>query len=77
LFRGYEALYHVDGNYKYIAAVEHDLNYAWKNSRDKYGFLTHSWSAKADEIAKPKWLLGQACVAELYARLSLIKAAKK
>ncbi len=73
LFRGYEALYKVDGNYKYLAAIEHDLNYAWTNSRDKNSLTTHSWLPKPDEISKPKWLLDEACIAELYARLSLLK----
>lgn len=76
LFRGYEALYLIDGNYKYISAIEHDLNYAWQNSRDKHGFTTHSWTSKADELSKPKWLLNQACVAELYARLSILQKEK-
>lgn len=73
LFRGYEALYEVDGNYKYLAAVEKDLNYAWQNTRDRYGYTSHSWTAKPYEIKKPKWLLDEACIAELYGRLSLLK----
>lgn len=77
LFRGYEALYHVDGNYKYLAAIENDLNYAWDNTRDQYGFTSHSWTAKAEEIKKPKWLLDEACIAELYARLSILHQDKK
>lgn len=76
LFRGYEALYHVDGNYKYLAAVEKDLNYAWDNTRDQYGLTSHSWTAKPEEIKKPKWLLDEACIAELYARLSLLRQVK-
>ncbi|WP_158827706.1 glycoside hydrolase family 76 protein [Mucilaginibacter lacusdianchii] len=76
LFRGYEALYKVDHNDKYVAAVEHDLNYAWQNTRDQYGFTTHSWTPKQDEIKKPKWLLDEACIAELYARLSILKGEK-
>lgn len=77
LFRGYEALYQVDGDYKYIAAIEHDLNYAWANSRDKYNLTTHSWLPKAGELSKPKWLLDEACIAELYARLSTLQTHKK
>lgn len=76
LFRGYEALYNVDGNYRFIAAVEKDLNYAWEHTRDKYGYTSHSWTAKPAEINKPKWLLDEACIAELYARLSLIQMKK-
>jgi rhamnogalacturonyl hydrolase YesR len=76
LFRGYESLYHVDGNSKYIAAVEKDLNYAWQNTRDQYGYTSHSWTPKPEEIKKPKWLLDEACIAELYARLSIIHNAR-
>lgn len=76
LFRSYEALYNVDGNYKYIAVIEKDLNYAWENSRDQYGFITNNWLPDEKEIAKPKWLLDEACIAELYARLSLIHCKK-
>lgn len=74
LFRGYEALYKVDGNTRYIAAIEKDLNYAWQNSRDPYGFITHSWLPKPAELSKPKWLLDEGCIAELYARLSILKS---
>lgn len=77
LFRGYEALYKVDGDYKYIAAIEKDLNYAWQTSRDQYGLVSHSWTPKADELKKPKWLLDEACIAELYARLSILQKEKK
>jgi len=76
LFRGYEALYHVDNNYSYIAAINKDLNYAWENSHDKYGFLTRSWTNNPDEINKPKWLLDEACIAELYARLSILESGR-
>ncbi|WP_207424648.1 glycoside hydrolase family 76 protein [Desertivirga brevis] len=72
LFRGYESLYRKDGNYKYLGAIEKDLNYAWDNSRDKYGFITHSWLPGTAELEKPKWLLDEACIAELYARLGII-----
>jgi rhamnogalacturonyl hydrolase YesR len=72
LFRGYEALYQVNQNSKYINAIYHDLDYAWKSGRDNNGFLTHDWTAKPVEINKHKWLLDEACIAELYARLSVI-----
>jgi hypothetical protein len=74
LFRGYEALYKIDGDYQYLAAIEKDLNYAWQNARDKYGFVTHSWTPLPAEIAKPKWLLDEGCIAELYARLGILKS---
>jgi uncharacterized protein YyaL (SSP411 family) len=73
LFRGYEALYEVDGDYKYLEKIIKSLDYAWDNTRDQYGLLTHTWTRDAKEIAKPKWLLDEACIAELYARISMIK----
>ena len=75
LFRGYEALYHIDGNYSYLSAIEHDLNYAWQHSRDQYGFITKSWTPNPDELKKSKWLLDEACIAELYGRLSILSNA--
>jgi hypothetical protein len=76
LFRSYQALYNVDGDYQYISAIEKDLNYAWGNSKDQYGFITNNWLPDEKDIAKPKWLLDEACIAELYARLSLIHCKK-
>jgi hypothetical protein len=76
LFRGYEALYHVDGDYQYLASIEKDLNYAWQNSRDKFGLVTSSWTPKAKELANPKRLLDQGCIAELYTRLSILQKSK-
>lgn len=77
LYRGYERLYHIDGNETYIKAVIKSLDYAWENSRDKYGLITHSWTPDAKELEKPKWLLDEACIAELYARISMLKLSKK
>jgi len=72
LFRGYDALYRVNHDPKYINAIHHDLDYAWNASRDNNGFLTHDWTTNPAEINKHKWLLDEACIAELYARLSVI-----
>ncbi|MEZ0610336.1 glycoside hydrolase family 76 protein [Fibrella sp. WM1] len=73
LFRGYDALYRVNGDYQYVARIRKSLDYAWQHSRDQYGLVTHSWMPDPKELAKPKWLLDQACIAELYARLSLLE----
>jgi len=72
LFRGYAALYKVDHNPVFINAIHHDLDYAWRCCRDRNGFLTHDWIATPVEISKHKWLLDEACIAELYGRLSVI-----
>jgi uncharacterized protein YyaL (SSP411 family) len=76
LFRGYESLYHVDGDYTYIEAIAKKLDQAWENSRDKYGLVTYNWTSTPDELAKPKWLLNETCIAELYGRLSLLNKTK-
>ena len=75
LFKGYQDLYEVDGNYRYLADFEHDLQYAWEHSRDGYGLVSHDWTT--DQIDKPKWLMDETCIAELYARFSLIKRQQK
>ena len=72
LFRGYEALYHIDHHPKYINAIANELDRAWKNSADRFGLLTAKWATDEPAKRKPKWLLDQACIAELYGRLSLL-----
>lgn len=72
LFRGYEALYHVDKNPKYIQGITKALDKAWQDSSDRYGLLTAKWDTTEEAKRKPKWLLDQACIAELYGRLSLL-----
>lgn len=71
LFRGYAALYAVDKDPVYLKAIMARVDHAW-NNRDRYGLLNHNWSDKRDEAGKPKWLLDEACIAELYARMALL-----
>lgn len=77
LFRGYEALYLVDGDFRYLEKIISSLDYAWENSRDQYGLLTHTWTPEAKDVFKPKRLLDEACIAELYARVGIITSKKK
>jgi hypothetical protein len=71
LFRGYEALYEVDKDPKYLKAMIARVDHAWDN-RDRNGLLNHNWSDARDEAGKPKWLLDEACIAELYGRMALL-----
>ncbi|MFC5684033.1 glycoside hydrolase family 76 protein [Flavobacterium sp. MAHUQ-51] len=73
LFRGYQDLYEVDKNSKYINTIITNLDYAWENAKDNKGLLYSNWNADKDEYKTPKWLLDQAAVVELYARFALIK----
>lgn len=77
LFRGYESLYHVDKNPEYIKAILIDLDRAWENAADRNGLLSAKWATNQNALRKPKWLLDEACIAELYARASLLNLAKK
>jgi len=77
LFRGYEALYRINHHPKYIKAIISDLDHAWENTSDKYGFLAAKWALDDASKKKPKWLLDQACIAELYARISLLNIKSK
>lgn len=73
LFRGYDALYRVDGNPKYINVIKNNVDFAYANSRDKYGLFYNNWNNEKDEHATAKWLLDEACMIELYARMALLK----
>lgn len=77
LFRGYQELYEIDKNPKYVDTVIECADWAWNHARDKEGFLYHDWTGKEDESKKPKWLLDTSCMAELYARAAIIKGTKK
>ena len=73
LFRGYQELYEVDGNSKYIDAIIASADWAWSHARDKAGLMYNDWTGRSEEKDKPKWLLDESCMIELYARIALIK----
>ncbi len=73
LFRGYDDLYKVTGDSKYIDEVLRGLDYAWDNCRDKAGLYYHDWSGQTDESQQPKWLLDAACIPEFYARAAILR----
>lgn len=73
LFRGYQELYEVNGNSKYIDAIIESADWAWKHARDKAGLIYNDWTGNSQEYDKPKWLLDESCMVELYTRIALIK----
>jgi uncharacterized protein YyaL (SSP411 family) len=77
LFRGYQELYEIDKNTKYVDAVIERADWAWVHARDEVGLPYADWTGRKDEQKKPKWLLDTSCMAELYARIALIKAQGK
>jgi len=77
LFRGYQELYDVDHNSKYVDAIISGADWAWENARDEAGLIYKDWTGKKDEKKQPKWLLDESCMVELYARIAIIKGETK
>lgn len=71
MFRGFVELYHLDKDRTYIDAFGENLDYAWSHSRDKKGLFSVDWSGEARD--DKKWLLTQAAMAEMYARLAIVR----
>jgi uncharacterized protein YyaL (SSP411 family) len=76
LFRGYQELYEVDHKPKYIEALIASADWAWENARDPEGLIFRDWTGEKDEEKQPKWLLDESCMAEMYARIAIIKNEK-
>lgn len=68
MLRGFIELYHIDGNRTYINTFKKNLEYAWRHARNEYGLFTQDFSGR--RVDRRKWLLAQAGMAEMYARLS-------
>lgn len=67
MMRGFEELYGIDGNPRYMDDFVRNLDYAWANARDnESGLFQQDWSGK--ETDEKKWLLTQAAMAEMMAR---------
>lgn len=71
MLRGFIELYHADHDKTYLNAFNESLNYAWLHARDTHGLFNTDFSGKTHE--ERKWLLTQAAMVEMYARLSAIK----
>lgn len=67
MLRGFEELYKLDGNKKYICAFQQNLDYAWEHMRENNGLFNSDWSG--NEIDDSKWLLTQFAMVEMYSRL--------
>ena len=70
MLRGFCELYELDGNDRYLNAFGACLDYAWINGRDKDSGLFGSDLSAVPGNDEKKWLLTQAAVAEMYARLA-------
>ncbi|MGK6351852.1 glycoside hydrolase family 76 protein [Parapedobacter sp. DT-150] len=68
MLRGYVALDEVDGNARYLEAFKQNLDYAWNHGRSANGLFDQDW--KSVDIRSRKWLLDQAAMVEMYARIA-------
>jgi len=73
LFRGYHELFEIDKNPKYIKAIMTSAEYALKNARDSDGLFFTDWTGRNIQKGQPKWLLDQACMIEMFARMAILE----
>jgi len=71
MLRGYIELYRIDNNKTYLDSFYKSLDYAWEHARDKRGLFNTDFSGKTQD--NKRWLLTQAAMVEMYARLATIK----
>lgn len=69
LLRGYTELYALDKNDEYLRIFQDNLDHVWLHARYDKGLFTKDWSGE-DQGLKPKWLLDQAAMVEMYASVS-------
>ena len=69
MLRGFIELYREDGREAYLDAFRGTLDHAWTYARDGQGFLA-DWSGRGREGRK--WLLSQAALAEMFARMAAV-----
>lgn len=74
MLRGFEELYKVDHNPIYLNDFKHTLRYMWAhNTNLNRLFNDDCFVETANVIKDTKWLLTQAAMIEMYARLARIK----
>lgn len=71
MLRGFIELYQVDKDRTYLNAFKQSLNYAWEHARDEKGLFNTDFSGNTRD--NKRWLLTQAAMVEMYARLAAIK----
>ena len=71
MLRGYIELYQIDRDRTYLDSFDKSLDMAWKNARDEKGLFSTDFTGNTHDSRK--WLLTQAAMVEMYARLAAIK----
>lgn len=74
MLRGFEELYHVDKNPQYLNNFMATLEYMWNHNRNVNKlFEDERFIVNTSNVKDHKWLLTQAAMIEMYARLSILK----
>lgn len=71
MMRGFVELYDIDQDKTYLTAFEKNLSHAWEHMREANGLFNKDWSGKEKE--DKKWVLTQAAMVEMYARLAALE----
>ncbi len=69
MLRGFMELYQTDGNKTYLDSFTRSLDYAWTHAREDNGLFNTDFTGKSRD--NRKWLLTQAAMVEMYARLAV------
>lgn len=74
LYRGFEDLYLINKDPKYINTIRECLDWAWDHARDAEGLPYRDWTGRnKNENKNPKWLLDASCMIELYTRVGILE----
>lgn len=71
MLRGFMELYGIDSNKIYLDSFNKSLDYAWEHARDEKGLFNTDFTGNSRD--NRKWLLTQAAMVEMYARLAAVK----
>lgn len=71
MLRGFIELYQADGNKTYLDSFGKSLDHAWEHARDENGLFNTDFSGKSRDDRK--WLLTQAAMVEMYARMATVQ----
>lgn len=71
MLRGFIELYFIDNDNTYLNSFNQSLNHAWENARDDKGLFETDFTGDSQDSRK--WLLTQAAMVEMYARMAAIK----
>lgn len=70
MLRGFVELYTIDKDSTYLDMFNKSLDHAWNTMRDENGLFNTDWTGQKKD--DKKWLLTQAAMIEMYARLAFL-----